>query len=77
MSRNGNLPDPRAEEAALQLLKKKGYDVKKALPRTKRTFEVERQALKQFDELRGKLGLKVKVAITLAIECWLEQHHKK
>lgn len=68
---------PFDEEAALRLLKERGYSVKKPSEYKKRTFEVDVAVYVQFRSLQESLGLKIKEAFNLALIDWVNKHRDK
>lgn len=70
------LPTP-DEEAALTLLKDRGWTVKKHAVYRKRTFEVDEEVHRVFRDLQERLGLKVKDAFNEALRDWIMKHSKK
>lgn len=64
------------EEAALNLLKKRGWKVTRDTVYKKRTFEVDEEIHRAFRMLQERLGLKVKDAFNEALRDWIIKHSK-
>jgi hypothetical protein len=57
----------------IKQLEVEGYKVKKTVPTTKKTFEVEVALIEEFMNIVDKRGLKVKDAIDEALKNWIKK----
>lgn len=63
------------EEAALKLLRARGYEVKRRVSYKKVTFEVDELVDKEFRSVVGVVGVKVKEAVSSALRDWIDKHN--
>lgn len=61
------------EREAIKTLEKLGYTVKLNKPCVKKTFEIEIELLKKFNDIQAESGLKVKDAINEALSDWIKK----